>query len=481
MAIQVTIGGTDRTERIAAGSIKIENILTRKRDGCVFKINSFGGDSLIPQLGQEVIVTLGGTKVFGGIIVEREIASQAYQSFVWEVICEDYTRLLDRKLVPDTYQDMTVDQVMADLLANYFPAGFTINNVSCPVTVKYIQFNYVPLSRAIEQLADLAGYDWYVDYDKDVHLFLASSQAAPVDIEDANGSHEYDSLVIRADNSQIRNSVVVRGGQYLGLSFTGEAEGNGVDYVFPLPYRFSEFRATLTGQALSIGTDYIDDADNFDALYNFNEKTLKFKTVDTPSNGAVLRYSGLPYLPVIVKVTAEEAISTLSATEGGDGVAEYLIVDNSINSKQGARQRALADLAIYKTTISEGEFVTTTTGFRAGQRVRVNSTSRGIDDYFVVNKVTLAQWSSDAFAYQISLVSTKSFDMIDLLSRLLLADTKKIEIAADEKIDIVKSLEVSLSMQDAISATTSSAGPYVWSNAAGTTPNHGVWGFSTWS
>jgi len=481
MALVVTINGTDRTDKVAKDSLKIENILTRKRDSCRFRVISHAGDTYYPSLGQEVIVTLDGTRVFGGIIVDREQKSSTYNLFDWAITCDDYTRLLDRKLIPDTYENMTVDAIIADIASNYMPAGFTVTNVNCSVNVKYIRFNYVPVSKALEQLAELVGYDYYIDYSKDIHFFKSDNNLAAIDIEDNNNSHYYDSLVIRTDNSQIRNSIVVRGGQYLGLSFTGESEADGTDYIFQLPYKFSEFRATLTGDPLSLGVDYLNDPNDYDALYNFNEKILRFKPEDTPTAGSVLRYSGLPYLPVIVRVSSQEAISTLSASEGGDGVSEYLIVDKSINSKEGARQRALAEIQVYATTISEGEFLTETTGLRAGQKIRINSASRGVDQYFIINKVTLTQFGTNSFIYEVSLISTKSFDFIDMMSRLLLSETKKIEIGEDETVDIVHSFTDSAAITDAIASTTSSEAPYKWSNDAGSTVNKLVWGFGTWS
>lgn len=472
MAILLTVAGTDRTERVAANSIKIQNILTRKRDSLTFKVRSYTGDTFTPSLGQEVIVTLDGTRVFGGIIVEREMVSQTYKTFDWAITCEDYTRLLDRRLVPDAYENQTVDEIIADIKTRYMPAGFTTVNVNCPVTTKYVRFNYVPVSRALEQLAELTGYDWYVDYNKDIHFFLPSSEPAPIDIEDGNGSHEYDSLIIRSDNSQIRNSIVVRGGEYRARSFTGEYEFLGTEAVVPLPYKFSEFAATLTGDPLSVGIDNIDDPNDFDALHNYQEKVLKFKPEDKPSVGSVLVYAGLPNVPVIVRVSSQAAIANLSSDEGGDGVVEHLIIDHSISSKEGARQRALADLEIYKTTLSDGEFMTTTAGLKAGQRIRINSTSRGIDEYYIINRVTLAQWTTGAFVYQVSLVSTKSFDMIDLLTRLLLAETKKIQIAQDETVDILHNFSEEVALTDAVASTTSSEGPYLYDTA--------LWGFSTW-
>lgn len=477
MSITLTINGTDRTERVEMDSLRIENILTRRRDVCDFNIISHSGNSVTPVLGQEVIIRLDGTKVFGGVITELEQKVTSYKVIMWKVSCQDYTRLLDRKLVAESYENMTVNAIIADIKATYFPSGFTITNVNCTLTIKSVKFNYLPISKCLEELADITGYDFYVDYDKDVHFFEMSTNPASIDIEDANGSHIYDSLVIRKDNSQVRNSIIVRGGEYLGSSFTGEWEGNGTDYTIPLPYRFSEFEATLTGNPLTVGVDYINAPDDYHVLYNFQEKVLKFKDTDIPSSGAVLRYSGLPYLPVIVRLRSPSAIDTMSAAEGGDGVYEYLIVDKTITTREGARARAAAEIETYATTMSEGEFTTETAGLRAGQRIRVNSSSRSIDEYFVINRVTLEQFDSGSFLYHVSLVTTKTFDFYDLIKRFLISDSKNLTIDPNETVDLVFDYSDTFTFSDTLGTFSTHGTTYRW----GPSSNQGRWNFATWS
>lgn len=450
MSIQVIINGVDRTKQVSANTIQIQNILTRKRDTCDFQMVNRESDPFTPVVGMEVIVYLSSTKVFGGVITELEQSADV--SIIWKVSCTDYTRLLDRRLVPDTFSNQTVNQIIASLQTNYFPAGFTITNVDCPTVIKYISFNYLPLSKCIEQLAELTDYDYYIDYDKDLHFFKADNNPASTDVMDSNGTYVRDSLIIRKDNSQVRNSIIVRGGEYLGSTFTSVIQCNGVDTIYPLGYKYNNFKATLTGQPLNLGIDYLNPPENYDAMYNFNEKIIRFRDSRKPNDGADLRVSGQPYLPVIVKAKSPIDISTMSAQEGGDGIYEFLIVDKSIDSKEGARQRAYAEMKTYATTLTEGEFETLTTGLRAGQKILVNSTSRGINDYYIINKVTLAQFDYQSFSYKISLITTKSFDLVDFLSRLLQGENKKIEINVDEVIDLVENVNEAITMTETFTA-----------------------------
>jgi hypothetical protein len=113
------------------------------------------------------------------------------------------------------------------------------------------------------------------------------------------------------------------------------------------------------------------------------------------------------------------------------------VVDKAINSKEGARQRALAEINSYGATLSEGEFVTEQSGLRAGQRIRINSIALGIDEYFIINKVTSRMKDYQAMYYNISLITTKTMDFISVMKKILLAETKKIEINADEILELV--------------------------------------------
>lgn len=154
-------------------------------------------------------------------------------------------------------------------------------------------------------------------------------------------------------------------------------------------------------------------------------------------------------LPVVVRVRDNIAIAnTLSAEGQGDGEYEYLVVDKSINSQVAARERAAAEMRTYGETLSEGEFETETSGLRAGQRILINSTLRGINEYFIINRVTSVMMSPTSMTYKISLVTTKTFDFIAVFKKLLLAENKKIVITDDELLNLTETIPETMTMTD---------------------------------
>lgn len=461
MAITVQINGIDRSDYIDWKTLKIQNVLTNRVDRCTFNLNNYGDKTYHPINSGEVVIYNGATKIFGGVIISIQETSEAYKILQYKIEAVDYARLLDGKLVSTEYENQTVNDIIADLFDKYAPAGFTYNNVNCSDIISYIQFNYQPMSQCFRELAELTNYDWYVDYDKDLHFFAKESNTAPFDLNDDDGSYIFDSLDLRKDNTQIRNVVIVRGGEYLADTLTVNIQTNGIDRVYNLPYKYeyNTLNATLSATNLSIGIDFSADPDDYDVLFNKNEKVLKWKETDLPSSSAVLTIIGQPYLPVIVKQYNRESIQSMVSAEGGDGEYEYLIVDNTINTKEGARERAAAELYAYAATAKEGYFDTYTAGLISGQRIRVNSAVRGVDEYYVINKVTTIMRTPEQPKYQVSLMTTRTFGMIDMLRKLMQNKTKDVDTRKKEILDLIEGAIEEITFVEAPIATSKEHNP----------------------
>lgn len=455
--LTVTIAGTSRTKLVVPGSLRISNVLTRRADTAVFEIRKFGTRTFAPEVGQEVIILNGATRAFAGRIVTIDEEYEKLDVVGYRISCQDYTRDLDHQLVVESFENQTVDAILASIAATYFPAGITLANVDCPVVIKYIAFNYEYPTECLRQLAEATDYEWYIDYDKDIHFFSKLTAAAPFELSDTGGKYVYESLKIRKDITPVRNTVYVRGGEYKGDPFTVEVLADGSQRVFGTEYRFSNIHVSVTGQAKSVGIDAIDNETDFDCLYNFQEKLVRFRTDKKPTAASSVKISGLPWLPVIVKVRDSNSIDVFSAAEG-NGIYEFKIIDRSIKSKAGARQRALAEIMAYSATLSEGEFNTYEDGLVAGQRIRVQSTLRGVDDYYIVNKVEtsvmVANEGETTLLYRVSLMTTRTFDHIDLLQKLLNSKDKEIVIAEDEVLDEIESDDEEVVVGEAVTFTT---------------------------
>jgi len=204
--VTLTIAGVDRTKYVQWKTLTINNILTRQVDTAKFVINYKLKDGSIysPVNGSEVIIYNGATKIFGGLMVRIEDETDGFATKSFKIDCVDYTRLLDAKLVSKDYENQSVNDIIADINTNYL-SGFTINNVDCETVLTYISFRYDTVSQALQKLADLTQFNWWIDYDKDIHFVANGGETAPVVIEDTTGVYDRDTLVIKKDNRQLKN------------------------------------------------------------------------------------------------------------------------------------------------------------------------------------------------------------------------------------------------------------------------------------
>lgn len=449
--LRVTIAGSDVTRLIIPETFFVENVLTQEPDTAEFTLTKFGSRSFAPSVDQEVIITQDGVRIFAGhiLIVNEQYAKLDYISYA--IKCIDYTRRLDQHLVVETYENMTVAQIIASIKATYLDNSFTINNVAVTTLVKKVTFNYVYPSKVLQQLAELTDADWYVDYNKDIHFFFKNAISAAYNLTDTNGNYIYDSLKIRRDLSQLRNSIFVRGGEFLGNTITASFIADGAERMFYLPYKMSGLQTVVTGQVKSVGVDPIDLETNFDALHNFQEKLVRFREDKKPTATSQVKFIGRPYLPVLVKMKDQTSIGQFTA-------AEHVIIDKSLTSREAARQRALSELISYKSTLAEGEFRTYVSGLRSGQTINIQSTLRGLDEDFVINRVRTEVFGNDIsdgstqLVFKIRLMTKRTYDHIQLLLDLLNRDKKEIIIAEDEVLDLAEAVNEEMFMSEAVVA-----------------------------
>lgn len=157
------IAGVERWPDLEKNSMEIEQALTYAVDTCSFSIK---GD--MPAEGEEVIVEQDSTRYFAGIIVKVELARTFVDKSikVWRVECDDYTALLDRRLVVETYENLSADEIFRDIVAKYCP-GFTTTGVrpDAPIVeATGAEFEYKRPSECFKWLCDYVGWHWQPDY-----------------------------------------------------------------------------------------------------------------------------------------------------------------------------------------------------------------------------------------------------------------------------------------------------------------------------
>ncbi len=456
--IELYVDAVDVTEQILQGSIEVSQKITNQVDNATFSVRKAGTKTLVPEYGQEVEIFDNGVKIFGGVVLSVVGTPVAGADGVqYDATCADHTYTLDRLLASKTYTNTTIEDIIADLISSYAP-GFTTVNATSTFPIEKIVFNQIPISTCIKRLAALVNFDWYVDEDKDVHFFDKYTYMAPFDITDDNGNIVYKTLRRNTDGSQVVNRVKVRGGEYDGSTYTDIITVSGSDSKsFKLPYRFANLTIELnTGAGYvskNVGVDFVDDFTTDDVLYNYNEQMVRWENALTAGNK--IRFSGNPKVPVFA--IAEDADSIAAY-----GKIEKLIRDASIESNTLGRQRATAELYANAEPVIDAKFRTYTSGLRAGMILNIQSDIQGHDDQLIIKNLTFRMRDHETFYYEAQLVSTKRYDFINLLQKLIEPeptpdDEREVseEIFTDtQNISITEEIEFVVSVNDEETITT---------------------------
>jgi len=434
MSLIITIEGTDRSDQVNWNSFKKVEVLSKEPDILDFRLKNTPTKTFRPALNDEVIATLNGTRIFGGNVVEvREIVEGKLKFF--QVMCKDFTFLLDRLLVKRRFQAKTIDTIISEIVTDFVEAGFTTTNVVGPTLIDDINFNHFYVSDALQKLADYAGYEWYVDYDKDIHFFLNDEGNAPFNLDETSGDFVHNSLRVSEHIHQLRNKIIIRGGTVIGTERTKPFEGNGAQDLFHVGDRHVDMTVKLATVTQTLGKEGIDDDDvSIATLYNPNSGYVRFKTV--PGDGVAVDITSKPAFPLIKVFKDAGSIAQF-------GEFEFVIVDKQLLSSAAAASRAKGELLKWADQIREASFITHTDGLRIGQKITLTLPFRDITQTYIINRITQrTQTPEGDMTYEVILLASEQMSMIDILSDLLInRPLTELDIQEDEIVDLVVGAE----------------------------------------
>ncbi|MBC9786299.1 hypothetical protein H1S01_17715 [Heliobacterium chlorum] len=397
MADSLRIAGFEQISNTLLQDLSIEQVLTSLVDSCSFTIKNFR-----PNEGDEVIVEIGDVRVFGGIIDTVRLNRTVGPLNLWNVECQDFTYQLNRRLVVETYEGKPADWIVKDIILKYGQGIFSSNHVCAGApTVQSIVFDYMPPSECLKKLADYCGWEWYVDYYRDLWFFDPSNndQVAPVFI-DINSPIR--NLKHNIDTQGLRNRVYVRGGTTLSDPFVYEITADGKATVWTLPHRPHNITMAISGIPKRIGIENVDEEAHVDFLVNFQEKYIKAAhQTATPVNGATLSFSYCYDIDVITMVDDFDSQMAIAQAQGGDGVYEHVIHEKSLTTIEAAEAAGLADLRQFANPRVRGSFETEIPDWVPGQLVTIQLPDKGISNTFLVQRVKISPLTPDTWTYSV--------------------------------------------------------------------------------
>lgn len=398
------------------------------------------------------IYDYSGNLIFSGFTIYPQIMNPiGTDAIFFNVDCIDQHCIADRYLVASSYINQTAGYIVNDLITQYLSDdGITAGTIQDGITLEKAKFpRSGTVTEALDNLAEICGFQWFIDYDKTLHFCAKSATIAPFNITDTSAILN---INVRKDRSRYRNRQYLRGGQTPTDSNIVDEEPtpkpDGTTRTFVTRFPIAE-KPTIKVNGSTIASDQIGingqdgTVDPLEFYWQYGSNTItqdSSKTVLTASDQIEISYIGL--LPLLVVVEDSAAIASRAAIENVSGVYESLETMPNVNDKQQALDIANGKLNKYTKISSELSFQTYNNGLSAGQLQTITLSKYGISSAeYLIDRVVIRDLDDrGTFVYDVHAIDGEPFGGWTNLFKGLIQKESGIVIDPDEKLIVLKSI-----------------------------------------
>lgn len=274
-------------------------------------------------------------------------------------------------------------------------------------TIDYIAFNYEEPSNALKRMANLFEWNWYIDEDKNVHFFQKFDKSAPFQLTDTNNTYVFRSLKVKDQADQIRNSVYVRGSDYLAPEITDELshQADGINKIFKLGYKYADYTLEVNGTAVPVGVLNLQDYQDNPSESQIDEGGTSLDLGDAAARERVAQ-------EIVVTNAGRRASFTLRVKKVGSPVDNFQVQvfsDDGSNKPSGTNLSTITSLAggTITTDFVEYSFDLTESAsgdltFAVGDKFHLVLTRSGAVDganYYVIDAVAAGAYQGLVHSY----------------------------------------------------------------------------------
>ena len=343
---------------------------------------------------------------------------------------------------------LTAGSIIKDVVERFFSYGdasenIDVSNVANGPQIDKAVFNYIQASQVFSELADIAGYVWYIDYDKKLYFYDSSANAAPFSLTET--SENWRGMTVSNSREKYRNKQIIRGGNSLTEERVDSIAAIADQTLFEYPFSVGTASAvTVDSVSKTIGVNGYDEGRDF--YWSYGSPVLTATTA--PGAGAVvaLTYQGL--FPILISEVLPDEILARRAIEGGTGVYESIIDNNTITAQTTGVQVALAYLRKFGTIPKTIDFTTDEIGLRTGQLLTVNIPTLDLDDDFLIESVRFSDYGGVLNRYKVHAVSGEALggwlDFFNSLAR----QTQNINIYDEDQVILLKTSTDTITLSD---------------------------------
>lgn len=461
MISSFTIAGINQIGKLRLPSIRITDEVNARNTAEFGLVDTAG--AYRPLVGQEIMLYWETALIFAGLIhdLEETNAPASGVARFFKVQCVDYTLLCDRRTINVEYSNLTLKAVVQDFVTTYLAAdGVTLDaTMETGPTLEHLVFPDIAISQALNELSELTGFQWYIDYTKVLHVFSQAYFAAPVVLDDLAYWRD---LSVTRSLGQYRNLQIVRAGEDISDVQTEEFHGDSKQGSFATSMPVALVPTVKVNTVVkTIGLRNVDSGKDWywnagDNQISQDSGGTKLASTDT----LTVLYQG--FFPIKNKARVQRAIDERVAVEGfGTGIYEAVEDASEINRLSLATDKALGLLRRYAAIPPTVTFKTKQDGYRAGQVLSVNLLKHNLRGHFLIQRVEIEDMSGKEFWYQIDCVDGESAGGdIDFFRKLV--ESGQNTLRPNEVIDNLVNLDDAIGLTDSLTVTVGTGASGEW-------------------
>lgn len=429
--LTIVLGGEPVT--IAKGSFSAENAI-EERSTCSFTVIDEPGAK---QYRKGQPVTVWGEDdfpIFGGVVdTARADIMAPSGGLLHDISCVGWQYLADKRIAAASYTDEFAGAIVRDLVARYladegiritewaegdqmtaflspwFPAGFTsdTNYVQDGPKIREAVFNYVPVSQALDVLAEKAGFWWGIDAYK--RLFFLPRTAKKASRVATRDDMRKGSIRVTHGNPKYRNRQYIKGGTDITSPQTERHKGDGEAQSFTVGFPIAKAPTIkVNGSTQTVGIKGVDEGRQW--YWAKRDPVITQERGDTPltsSDMLEVVYEG--EFPIVFLSFDQEAINDRKLVEGGGtGFVEEVDDEPETNSRDAAGQSANKKLEKYAVIGRRVQFTTWKPGLEAGTLLTVNLPEWHVEGAEMLIDSVKVQYDGTVVWYTVSAVEGPS-------------------------------------------------------------------------
>ncbi len=408
-ALQLFVNEVNRSSWLAVNSVEVSDALNT-RNTAMFKLNVPAASVNLLEVGQPMYFTNGVSIQFAGTldkITKTMVGNCGVVTF--EVEAVDHHQIFDRHRISRVFTGKKAGEIIKSVCGlELLGEGIDTAHVADGPVIEKAVYNQQTVTDMLNELSQLIGYVWYVDYSKSLYFIDYEALTSPWNIEEGVLAPVKD-FRVEDTRENYRNRQYVMASKVntfpLSETFVGDATTRSWSLSFPIAKQPD--LVTVNNVVQSVGVKGETNQPDKDWYYSVGDKQLSQNEDSqlypplTPFDTLVVHYVGQYDKLIMVEDTAAQAAR--AAIEGGTGIYENTVIDQRIETEQQAIDHANALLTLYSTPGAFVEFDTDRAGLRSGQTITISLPTFDVSGDYLVTETTARDIGGRFLRYHIRL------------------------------------------------------------------------------